>query len=240
MNSLYKSPARCTNNIRAVTGAQFYGPTSPYRNTLVGPSVQQMNDVSTQIAGLVTDLANLGSNPSVAAGTFLGTAAGNAMIAARVNDGSHRRGRADVDAVRSAQQRAARRLCSADWPTGDDADLGDGCAVRPEHRDTSAHWRRATPALRPRSPRRPMRSRSWRPNAGAPGRRCPRTSQSACTANGFPPSPRPKLAPRCSGTIPAAPSSRRDTGCRSPIPSRPAKTSRCWSTRARTPWWVRR
>ena len=59
-----------------------------YRDTLVGPSVKQMNDVATQIAGLVTELANLGSNSSVAAGIILGAEAGNVMIAARTNDGS--------------------------------------------------------------------------------------------------------------------------------------------------------
>jgi hypothetical protein len=73
---------------KGVTGAQYYGLTSPYRNTLVGPSVKQMNDVTTQITGLVTELANLGSGSSVAAGIILGTEAGNAMIASRTNDGS--------------------------------------------------------------------------------------------------------------------------------------------------------
>ena len=88
MDSLYESPSSLYQQYKGVTGAQYYGLTSPYRNTLVGPSVKQMNDVATQIAGLVTELANLGSNSSVAAGIILGAEAGNAMIAARTNDGS--------------------------------------------------------------------------------------------------------------------------------------------------------
>ena len=88
MDSLYEGPSSLYQQYKGVTGAEYYGLTSPYRNTLVGPSVKQMNDVATQIAGLVTELANLGSNSSVAAGIILGTEAGNAMIAARTDDGS--------------------------------------------------------------------------------------------------------------------------------------------------------
>ena len=88
MDSLYEGPGSLYQQYKGVTGAEYYGLASPYRNTLVGPSVTQMNDVATQISGLVTDLANLGSNSSVAAGTILGTEAGIAMIAARANDGA--------------------------------------------------------------------------------------------------------------------------------------------------------
>ena len=88
MDSLYEGPGSLYQQYKGVTGAEYYGLASPYRNTLVGPSVTQMNDVATQISGLVTDLANLGSNSSVAAGTILSTEAGIAMIAARANDGA--------------------------------------------------------------------------------------------------------------------------------------------------------
>ena len=88
MDSLYEGPGSLYQQYKGVTGAQYYGFTSPYRNTLVGPSVKQMNDVATQIAGLVTDLASLGSSSGVTTGIILGTQAGNAMIAARANDGS--------------------------------------------------------------------------------------------------------------------------------------------------------
>lgn len=80
-----------------VTGAVYYGPHGPdpnpaaaaaYAKQPVGPSAKQMTDVGLQISGIVADLTDLGSGSSITAGIALGTAAGDAMIASRANDGS--------------------------------------------------------------------------------------------------------------------------------------------------------
>ncbi len=70
------------------TGASYYGATSPYANTLIGPSTAQMAIIASDISGLSNELANLGGGTDITLGTELGAAAGDAMIAAHANDGS--------------------------------------------------------------------------------------------------------------------------------------------------------
>jgi hypothetical protein len=88
MNSLY-GPSSLYQQYEGVTGATYYGPTSAYKNVLVGPTMVQMKEVGAQISVINAELAALGTSPSVAAGILLGTAAGNAMLALSDNDGGY-------------------------------------------------------------------------------------------------------------------------------------------------------
>jgi hypothetical protein len=93
MNSLY-GPSSLYQQWESVTGATYYlsipcvpQPNCSYTNTMVGPSVAQMNDVKAQIGMINAELAALGTTASVTAGISLGTAVGNAMLAVSANDG---------------------------------------------------------------------------------------------------------------------------------------------------------
>jgi hypothetical protein len=86
MNSLY-GPSSLYQQFQGVTGATYYPSIPGYKNTLVGPSIAQMNDVKVQIGMINAELAALGTTTSVTAGISLGTAVGNAMLAVSTNDG---------------------------------------------------------------------------------------------------------------------------------------------------------
>jgi hypothetical protein len=88
MNSLYGSSS-LYQQYEGVTGATYYGPTSAYKNALVGPTMVQVNEVGAQIGVISAELAALGTGPSVTSGISLGTAAGNAMLALSANDGGY-------------------------------------------------------------------------------------------------------------------------------------------------------
>ena len=79
------------------TGASYYGPhgadpnpaaAPAYAKDPVGPTIAQMADLTLQIKDLTTDLTDLGGGSAITGGIALGTAAGDAMIASRANDGS--------------------------------------------------------------------------------------------------------------------------------------------------------
>ena len=88
MHDLYESPTSIYQTYRGVTGAAFYGASSPYAGTAVGPSISQMAIVASDISSLMAELSALGSAAAVTNGSSLGTAAGNAMVIARAADGS--------------------------------------------------------------------------------------------------------------------------------------------------------
>jgi hypothetical protein len=85
MNSLYGSSSSLYQQYKGVTGASYYGSTSPYAATLVGPTVAQMTEVARQTSLINAELTAL--NPSSTT-LSLGTAAGNAMLAVAANDGA--------------------------------------------------------------------------------------------------------------------------------------------------------
>jgi hypothetical protein len=88
MNNLYV-PSSLYQQYEGVTGATYYPSIPGYKNVLVGPTVTQMNAVAAQISNINFELAALGTSPSVTAGTSLGTAAGNAMLAVSTSDGGY-------------------------------------------------------------------------------------------------------------------------------------------------------
>jgi hypothetical protein len=88
MNSLY-GPSSLYQQYEGVTGATYYGPTSAYKNALVGPTIVQMNEVAAQIGVITAELAALGTGASITAGISLGTAAGNAMLGVAADDGGY-------------------------------------------------------------------------------------------------------------------------------------------------------
>ena len=88
MNSLY-GPSSLYQQYEGVTGAAYYGTSSPYAAALVGPTVTQMNAVAVQVSNVNSELSLLGTSPSVIAGIALGTAAGTAMLAVAANDGGY-------------------------------------------------------------------------------------------------------------------------------------------------------
>jgi hypothetical protein len=88
MNNLYGNGS-LYQQYEGVTGATYYPSIPGYANALVGPTVAQINDVAGQISMIRAELAALGTSPSVTAGISLGTAAGNAMLAASANDGGY-------------------------------------------------------------------------------------------------------------------------------------------------------
>jgi hypothetical protein len=96
MNSLYGSDS-LYRQFAGQTGASYYGPHGPnpnpgaaaaYAKALIGPTIRQMADVALQISDIQTDLTDLGTGSAATIGTALGTAAGDAMIASRANDGA--------------------------------------------------------------------------------------------------------------------------------------------------------
>jgi len=96
MNSLYGSGS-LYQQYAGQTGASYYGPGGPdpdpaaaaaYATDLIGPSTKQMTDVALQISDISNELTGLGNGSAITSGTALGGAAGDAMIAARANDGS--------------------------------------------------------------------------------------------------------------------------------------------------------
>jgi hypothetical protein len=88
INSLYGSGS-LYQQYEGVTGATYYPSIPGYAKALVGPTVAQMNNVAAQIGILNAELAALGSGPSITAGMSLGTAAGQAMLAAKAKDGAY-------------------------------------------------------------------------------------------------------------------------------------------------------
>jgi hypothetical protein len=88
MNNLYGSGS-LYQQYEGVTGATYYPSIPAYANALIGPTVVQMNNVAAQIGIIKAELAALGSGSSITAGISLGTAAGQAMLAARANDGAN-------------------------------------------------------------------------------------------------------------------------------------------------------
>jgi hypothetical protein len=85
-NSFY-GPSSLYQQYEGVTGANYYPSIPGFKNTLVGPTIAQMNDVAAQVSIINAELAALGTSPSVTAGVSLGAAAGNAMLAVAANDG---------------------------------------------------------------------------------------------------------------------------------------------------------
>jgi hypothetical protein len=85
MNNLYTSSSSLYVKYEGVTGATYYGSSSPYAGTLVGPTATQMAEVTRQLNLISAELTAL--NPSSTT-LSLGTNAGNAMIAKVANDGS--------------------------------------------------------------------------------------------------------------------------------------------------------
>ena len=88
MNSLYGSSS-LYQQYEGVTGAAYYPSIPGYAGALVGPTVAQMNDVAAQISAINAELSALGTGSSTSAGISLGTAAGNAILAAGANDGAY-------------------------------------------------------------------------------------------------------------------------------------------------------
>jgi hypothetical protein len=88
MNNLYGSGS-LYQQYEGVKGATYYPSIPGYANTLVGPTVAEMNNVAAQIGGINAELAALGTGASITAGISLGTAVGNAMLAASTNDGAY-------------------------------------------------------------------------------------------------------------------------------------------------------
>lgn len=89
MNNLYLSNTSLYHQYEGVTGAVYYGASSPYAAALVGPTVAQMTDIAAQISALQSELTALGNDRAVLAGINLGAKAGNNMLAARANDGAN-------------------------------------------------------------------------------------------------------------------------------------------------------
>jgi hypothetical protein len=88
MNNLYGSGS-LYQQYEGITGATFYPSIPGYAHALVGPTVAQMNNVATQIGIINVELAALGSGSPAVTGISLGIAAGQAMLAARANDGAY-------------------------------------------------------------------------------------------------------------------------------------------------------
>jgi hypothetical protein len=92
MNNLYGSGS-LYQQYEGMTGATFYPLISGYASALVGPTVAQMNNVAAQIGIINAELAALGSGSpiptDISLGISLGTAAGQAMLAWRANDGAY-------------------------------------------------------------------------------------------------------------------------------------------------------
>jgi hypothetical protein len=81
MNNLYVNPSTSLyQQYEGVTGAAYYGATSPYKATLVGPTTTQMAAVLSDVTSISDELAALGDNPAITTGISLGTATGNAAI----------------------------------------------------------------------------------------------------------------------------------------------------------------
>ena len=89
MKSLYLGAGSPYQQYKGVTGTAFYGAASPYAATLIGPSLAQMDRVAAQIGDLSAELTALGGGAAVVAGAAIGTAAGQATIAARANDNAY-------------------------------------------------------------------------------------------------------------------------------------------------------
>jgi hypothetical protein len=92
MNNLYVTPGTSLyQQYQGVTGSSYYGASSPYAGTLVGPSTTQMAQVALDVSGIQTELNSLNatlSAPIQSASATLGTAAGNAAITANNASGS--------------------------------------------------------------------------------------------------------------------------------------------------------
>jgi hypothetical protein len=88
MNNLYGSGS-LYQQYEGMTGATYYPSIPGYANALLGPTVAQMNNVAAQIGIINAELAALGSGSPISTGISLGTAAGQAMLAARANDGAY-------------------------------------------------------------------------------------------------------------------------------------------------------
>jgi hypothetical protein len=84
MNSLY-GPSSLYYKYQGVTGATFYPSIPAYAGALVGPTLAQMAEVARQIGLIQAELSALNPNSDSLA---LGIAAGNAMLALAVKDGS--------------------------------------------------------------------------------------------------------------------------------------------------------
>jgi hypothetical protein len=61
MNSLY-GPSSLYQQYEGVTGATYYGPTSAYKNALVGPTIVQVDEVAAQIGVITAELTALVSD----------------------------------------------------------------------------------------------------------------------------------------------------------------------------------
>jgi hypothetical protein len=85
MNNLY-GPGSLYDTYKGVTGTNFYGSSSPYAGTGVGPSLTQYAAMQVDIAVIGAQLSALASSPQVTNGTALGTAVANAMIVGRATD----------------------------------------------------------------------------------------------------------------------------------------------------------
>jgi hypothetical protein len=88
MNNLYGSGS-LYQQYEGMPGATYYPSIPGYANALVGPTVAQMNNVAAQIGIINAELAALGYGSPITTGISLGTAAGQAMLAARANDGAY-------------------------------------------------------------------------------------------------------------------------------------------------------
>jgi hypothetical protein len=89
MNNLYGSSGSLYQQYEGMMGATYYPSIPGYAHALVGPTVAQMNNVAAQIGIINAELAALGSGSPMIAGISLGAAAGQAMLAARANDGAY-------------------------------------------------------------------------------------------------------------------------------------------------------
>jgi hypothetical protein len=127
MNSLY-GPSSLYQQYKGVTGAAYYGSSSPYAGTLVGPTTTQMTEVARQISLINAELTAL--NPS-STSLSLGTNAGNAMLALAANDGGQAAADAASAAGRTSQEYALQVLqteCEGSG-TGLPSNIGSACSA---------------------------------------------------------------------------------------------------------------
>jgi hypothetical protein len=88
MNNLYGGGS-LYQLYEGITGATYYPSIPSYAKALVGPTLAQINNVAAQIGIINAELVALGSGSPITTGISLGTAAGQAMLAARANDGAY-------------------------------------------------------------------------------------------------------------------------------------------------------
>lgn len=94
MNNLYINPSTSLYQTYAgQTGSSYFSSSvlsahPGYAGDLVGPTTTQMATVTAQVNSVAAELSALGSDPSITAAVALGTATGNAAIAANNTSGS--------------------------------------------------------------------------------------------------------------------------------------------------------